>query len=220
MKGEGTKVTPLKPGGAESGKRKRGTHGRLLDAGLKLFAQKGFDGTLISDLELEAGLKPGTGSFYRHFDSKEEVLREVIVRETESNHRRYETHEAIIRGSMGNTRAELILSFRMSLLLFEQMGDFIQILIREEDRLTHDARQLREIMIDGSWDRQASEMERRIQAGEVVDLDAHALTGIVNSALIGHFLTKRYFHVSAVAGVDDERFVMTLADLLTGARKS
>jgi AcrR family transcriptional regulator len=59
----------------EVGRRRRpNTRERILVASLELFLERGFDGTTISDIERAVGLAAGTGSFYRHFPSKEEVF--------------------------------------------------------------------------------------------------------------------------------------------------
>jgi len=50
------------------------TRERILDAALELFVDRGVAGTSISDIERAVGLAAGTGSFYRHFRSKEDVL--------------------------------------------------------------------------------------------------------------------------------------------------
>lgn len=64
--------------------RRRGsTRERLLDVALELFGEEGFGGTTITEVERRAGLTPGTGSFYRHFPSKEELLRAAVGREVE-----------------------------------------------------------------------------------------------------------------------------------------
>ena len=57
------------------------TRERILDAALDLFVEQGFGGTTITAVELRAGLAGGTGSFYRHFRSKEELLRAAVDRE-------------------------------------------------------------------------------------------------------------------------------------------
>ena len=55
--------------------RARGeTRERILLAALDLFVERGYDGTSVSDIERAVGLAAGTGSFYRHFASKEAVL--------------------------------------------------------------------------------------------------------------------------------------------------
>jgi AcrR family transcriptional regulator len=55
-------------------RRRPNTRERILTASLDLFVERGFDGTTISDIERAVGLAAGTGSFYRHFKSKEDVF--------------------------------------------------------------------------------------------------------------------------------------------------
>ncbi len=57
------------------------TRDRILDAALDLFVEEGFSGTTISEVERRVGLAAGTGSFYRHFSSKEALLRAAVERE-------------------------------------------------------------------------------------------------------------------------------------------
>lgn len=57
------------------------TRERILDAALELFSDVGFGGTSISEVERRVGLAAGTGSFYRHFRSKEELFRAAVERE-------------------------------------------------------------------------------------------------------------------------------------------
>ena len=59
------------------------TRERILDVALDVFAEHGFVGTSISEVERRVGLAAGTGSFYRHFASKEELLRAAVDREVE-----------------------------------------------------------------------------------------------------------------------------------------
>ena len=49
------------------------TRDRILDVAIELFLREGFKGTPITDIERRAGLAAGTGSFYRHFPSKDAV---------------------------------------------------------------------------------------------------------------------------------------------------
>lgn len=64
-----------------SGKARPSTRERILEAALDLFVEQGFTGTSISDVERRVGLAAGTGSFYRHFSSKEALLRAAVARE-------------------------------------------------------------------------------------------------------------------------------------------
>lgn len=55
--------------------------GEILDAAERLFAEKGFDCTSISDIQAAVGISRGT--LYYHFKSKEEILNALIVRTTD-----------------------------------------------------------------------------------------------------------------------------------------
>lgn len=57
-------------------KRTRATRRRLLKAARELFAEKGMDLTTIDDITQRADLAKGT--FYYHFDDKNEVIAELI----------------------------------------------------------------------------------------------------------------------------------------------
>jgi AcrR family transcriptional regulator len=57
------------------------TRERILDAAFDLFVEQGFSGTTISEVERRVGLAAGTGSFYRHFSSKEALLLAAVERE-------------------------------------------------------------------------------------------------------------------------------------------
>ena len=57
------------------------TRDRILDAALELFAENGFEGTPITAIERKVGLAAGTGSFYRHFATKEELLSAAVEHE-------------------------------------------------------------------------------------------------------------------------------------------
>ena len=54
------------------------TRDRIIAEAMRLFAQRGYRGTSIADLEDAAGLSPGSGSLYTHFRSKEEVLAAAV----------------------------------------------------------------------------------------------------------------------------------------------
>ncbi|MBL7501711.1 helix-turn-helix transcriptional regulator [Frankia sp. CNm7] len=48
---------------------------------MDLFAEVGFSGATISEVERRVGLAAGTGSLYRHFPSKEALLKAAVERE-------------------------------------------------------------------------------------------------------------------------------------------
>src|SRR2546426_4729004 len=54
------------------------TRERIVTNALRLFAQRGFNGTAVTEIEAAAGLAPGSGGLYTHFHTKEEVLAAAI----------------------------------------------------------------------------------------------------------------------------------------------
>jgi AcrR family transcriptional regulator/protein-L-isoaspartate O-methyltransferase len=54
------------------------TRDRLLEAATRLFAEQGFEGTSVGQIEAAAGLVPRRGSLYKHFASKEDLLRAAV----------------------------------------------------------------------------------------------------------------------------------------------
>ncbi|WGW11792.1 TetR/AcrR family transcriptional regulator [Saxibacter everestensis] len=46
----------------------------LVAAAMHLFAERGYDGTSVADIQIAAGLTGGSGALYKHFTSKDAVL--------------------------------------------------------------------------------------------------------------------------------------------------
>src|ERR1700677_4077550 len=59
---------------------------KIVDAGLKVLIQKGFNGSAVQDITAAAGVPKG--SFYNHFESKEALGAEIVDRYGRNNPRR------------------------------------------------------------------------------------------------------------------------------------
>ena len=66
-----------------------GTRGRILLAGLGLFAEHGYHGTSIRDIAADAAVQ--SASLYAHFPSKEAILAELVLAGHEEHHTRLVT---------------------------------------------------------------------------------------------------------------------------------
>ena len=66
-----------------------GTRGRILLAGLGLFAEHGYHGTSIRDIAAEAAVR--SASLYAHFPAKEAILAELVLAGHEEHHARLVT---------------------------------------------------------------------------------------------------------------------------------
>lgn len=56
---------------------KKATHERVVSIAARRFREDGIDGLSIADLMKEAGLTHG--GFYKHFDSKEQLIEEALT---------------------------------------------------------------------------------------------------------------------------------------------
>jgi AcrR family transcriptional regulator len=86
--GESARVRRVRPGVPALPPRPAadGTRGRILRAGLGLFAVHGFHGTSIRGIAAEAAVQ--SASLYAHFPSKEAILAELVLAGHEEHHAR------------------------------------------------------------------------------------------------------------------------------------
>ena len=53
---------------------------RMVEAGMALFGERGYDATSVADIQLACGLTAGSGALYKHFPSKQALLAEGVRR--------------------------------------------------------------------------------------------------------------------------------------------
>lgn len=193
------------PAAADTG---AGTRQRIVSSGLRLFAEKGFRGTTVGEIEEAAGLTPRAGALYKHFPSKEAVLDAAVeenVRELEA------VHSAIELMPLGDLRAELTLLARWGLHVLEQQRDLRRIVIAEGDRFPELKRRFRDRIVDRAYFEVQTFIRRKIEARELPDVDGDALAVLLTGALLGYTLERDVFDRDP-AGVEQERFVAALVD--------
>lgn len=72
---ESVPMSARDPAEGRRAKRRRELHQRVLDTAAELFSRDGYDATTVERIAAEADIVPAT--FFNHFPSKEDVLREV-----------------------------------------------------------------------------------------------------------------------------------------------
>ncbi|PXX06293.1 TetR/AcrR family transcriptional regulator [Mycolicibacterium moriokaense] len=104
------------------------TRERLVTEAMRLFSTKGFEATSVSQIEAAAGLSPGSGALYRHFESKEALLDAGIDRQLD---RRRAMHDirALFAG-LDDLRSELTVLGRYLLTVIDQELELLQIAAR------------------------------------------------------------------------------------------
>lgn len=179
------------------------TKDRLLDTALAQFVARGVDGVTVTDLEQGAGLSPGSGSFYRHFRSKEDVLGAVVDREIE---------RALARRSEQPAGGSLEEHYAWALDNLDRMRALIALLVRDGARLPHLDR-IQSVLAEGGSRIDATDLAARMARGEIPTRDADAVASVVLFAVVGHHLAERFF--GGPVGVSRERFAAALASLVS-----
>jgi AcrR family transcriptional regulator len=87
--------------------RKARTRAAIIEAATALFAERGYDATSIHQVAARADT--GVGTLYNYFDSKEEILRHVLIRQFEGA----ETAFAQITAARSDPRERLQLALDM-----------------------------------------------------------------------------------------------------------
>ncbi|MET0913936.1 MAG: helix-turn-helix domain-containing protein [Acidimicrobiales bacterium] len=173
------------------------TRERILDAALDLFVEQGVRGTTISDIERQVGLAAGTGSFYRHFPSKEVLLRAAVEREAAQC--MAEVHRDRAAMALPDDPQEAFAARAAQTLRDMRRFDrLLRLLLAERDRVP----ELRDTIVSALG---ASEALGPWMDDPVVLVTVAALAGYHQFGLVdgGPF-----------SGVDEAEFIATLASLI------
>ncbi|WP_067972815.1 TetR/AcrR family transcriptional regulator [Nocardiopsis trehalosi] len=104
------------------------TRQRLLDEALRLFSTRGYDATTVADIQVAAGLAPGSGALYKHFASKEAVLHEAVRRNLAAMARE---HAGALDDLPADPRAALRTMARAVWGVLAADRDLVRVMIRE-----------------------------------------------------------------------------------------
>ncbi|WP_019926672.1 TetR/AcrR family transcriptional regulator [Nocardia sp. BMG111209] len=182
---------------ATTGSRPRGqTRERILEAAMEVFAEVGFSGATISEVERRVGLAVGTGSLYRHFPSKQALLDAAVEREVAS-----------LRAEMAQARAAVAevadplerrrLGYEQSLHDFRRFDRLFRLMLTEGERVP----ELRQAI----WAAVQRDVPGALGDRDVVDAIAMAALGGYH---LFSLMQGRPFN-----GIPEERFLAVLAGL-------
>ncbi|ONH23901.1 TetR/AcrR family transcriptional regulator [Pseudofrankia asymbiotica] len=190
----------------------RDTRERLLDAGLALFAGNGLAGTTVSDLEARAGLRAGSGSFYRHFTSKE-ALFEAVVRQELDRFRTSIGDTTIGESTVADVKIALALEFHEALTTLGQLGQ-LEAIIHRDAHAMGDLFDEVEGLYNAALDASAARLNQLMESGQLPRRDPQALAVTIRSTLIGYHLNTQSFRRSA-RRVPPADLIAILIDLIS-----
>jgi AcrR family transcriptional regulator len=194
------------------------TRDRVTDEAVKLFARQGFADTSVAEIERAAGLKPGAGGLYAHFDSKAELLAAAIEKSATITELGYSLHAAL---PLADLRSELTVIARGSFVLFDASEDWIRMALKDGDKFPELFASARTRMSDRAYRYLADWLAAKVAAGEMHDHDCDAVADVLFGAVSNYWLQSRVFG-GEPNDVDQERFIEAWADLalrLVPARK-
>jgi AcrR family transcriptional regulator len=188
------------------------TRERIIDQAMHLFSQHGYAATSVAKIESAAGLTPGAGGLYHHFDSKEAVLAAGIERQLARLEALREIRSVLT--PLGDIKAELTLIARYILAELDSESDLLRILASEArtrpQLLTAAVDQLVSSTFEGFATWIAERAERPIP-----DADARTIAAVGLGSLLSSRLLRDVLGIPAQ--VNDEAFVNTWVQLMVVA---
>lgn len=206
-----------------SGPEDAPTRERLLAAGLRLFAERGYDRVGVGDVEEAVGLVPRRGALYRHFTSKQALLAAAIRKAMDSFEQAGQEFE-LLDGDLTEQATAL---GRRTLLELDATYDITRVLERDGDRLPGMRDEFRVKVADRgyaivatilrSWLEQATAdlaPDHHPTSGPDFDLDAMAV--LLAGALV-NVRRATWTFGQPPAGLDDATLIDAWAQLCVAA---
>jgi AcrR family transcriptional regulator len=193
--------------------REPNTRERIVTEAMRLFAERGFLGTTVGDIEEAAGLAPRAGGLYKHFRSKEDVLEAGIERHVgEMN----VIEPAIEMLPLGDARAELTLVGRFALQELAREMPLMKVVQKDGDRFPELAAMVRERIITRGHE-QARAVVSRLFGGALGEAETTALASVALGSLVGYRIEESMFGPRPVG---EEEFLETWVDVLMSFARS
>jgi len=175
---------------------------------MHLFAERGLKGTRVSEIEAAAGLRPGSGGLYHHFDSKDAVLAAGVARHLGRLDALREIRKVF--SGLGDLEVALTVTARYYLAELDSQSELLRLLAsearRRPDLLTTAVEHLVANTFSSFAEWLAQETGRPVQ-----DLQAIARLAL------GSLLASRLIHEvlgCSLPDVDDEELIATWTSMV------
>ena len=183
------------------------TRERIVTEAMRLFAEHGFRGTTVGQIEEAAGLAPRAGGLYKHFRSKEAVLEAGIERNVSG----IELIEpALEMLPLGDPRAELTLVGRWTL---EELGSempLMKVVQKDGGRFPELVAKVRERII-ARGHRQGVAVVGRLFGDVLDERQVAAIASVALGSLVGYRIEEAMFGPRPVS---EEDYLEAWVDLL------
>jgi AcrR family transcriptional regulator len=195
------------------------TRQRLIDAAVALFAERGYEGTSVGEIESAADLVPRSGALYKHFPSKRALLEAALAQRIGAIDRLEDRIELL---QVGDLDAELTLIARLALEELDRERELARLVMKEGDRFPEIAAGFHAAIVRRGHRIAEAWIERRVESGELRVGDPRAIAQVLTDSLVGYAL-QHFIFGEHMAAVERDRFVaawVAIANaLLVEARK-
>jgi AcrR family transcriptional regulator len=191
--------------------RKRSdTAERILREAMRLFAEKGYERTSVPEIQAAAGLAAGSGALYKHYPSKEAVLRAAVQQYIDdAQHAQQQLETMTLPPSEALEHIGRLVMATMAARHAE-----LRILWRDLEQVPPMHALAREHIVKASYRALASWLEDQAARGELDADDSEAVAAVI----LGGITMFRAFEAlwgERAIDVDDERFLRAWHEIVT-----
>lgn len=183
-----------------------------MQSALELFSEHGFDRTSIGDLEEASGLSRRSGAFYRHFDSKRDVLEAVINRQVEENE---QLDKALEMMPLGDNESEIKLFLRWGMELIDRGHKIYLCLLPLADQYPDLFQRMHDEIVERTYDTVKKWAEAKREQGVEFSSDPEILGMISVHAMVQYHQENTLFN-ELPADIPQDDYLDTLVDLMLG----
>lgn len=191
------------------------TRERLLTEAMRLFSDKGFEATSVSQIEAAAGLAAGSGALYRHFKSKDDLLVAGIDRQLDRRAAMADIR-ALFAG-LGDLHSELTVLGRYLLTVIDQESELLQIAARTPAGLSERLDTAYAALVDSLTEELAGWITA--WAPRVPSEQAKVIAALGINSILGERVATNLFRRSA-APISDDRYLREWTAVLAGRVQS
>lgn len=169
---------------------------------MRLFAERGYERTSVPDIQAAAGLAAGSGAMYKHYPSKDAVLREGMEQ--------FARASSDARSGLHNTDAPPLLAFdvlvRQALALLASERNEIRVAWRELEQFPDLLAHVRSAVMQSSYRDVAAWLHAHAEAGTLRPHDSDAVAAVLLGSVVMYRVFEALWGERAIP-IDDERFI-------------
>ena len=186
------------------------TQTRLLESAMELFAEHGYAGTTVGDIERAAGLAPRSGALYQYFGGKDDLLLAALEHELGA----VEALGAVIEDLPAHdARVALTRLAEWNLASLTRRKNLNRFIARDWGLLPRvRQKRLYERLVAFPYERIVDLLRAVLPAAEARRFDVEALALIFVQSMAGYRAMESTFG-KVVGDVDDERFVRSWVEV-------